>query len=279
MSPSSPAVSDVPKEDLDEALPSRAAAVHEIIRREGEKELRRDFFALFWSAIAAGLTMSTSFMGVGILRAHLPAGPASGLVEAAGYALGFIFVICAGQQLFTENTVTPVLPLMARPSLRTLGKLLRLWGSVLLGNVIGCLVAAAVFAFLPMFPPAVDQAFREIGHHLIGEPLAETFAKAILAGWLIATLVWMIHAVESGRIVLTFLVAYLMGIADVTHVIVGTIEAGYSVFLGEAGVADALLHFALPTLVGNVIGGTAIFALISHAQVRADVDMEAPARH
>lgn len=268
----SPAAPEVPKEELDETLPSKAAAVHEIIRREGEKELRRDFFALFWSAISAGLTMSTSFIGIGIFEAYLPDGPAFVFIQAAGYTLGFIFVICAGQQLFTENTVTPVLPFMSQPSMHMLGKLLRLWGTVLLGNMVGCLIAAAVFAFLPMFPSEVDQAFREIGHHLVEEPLGETFATAVLAGWLIATLVWMIHAFESGKIVLTFLIAYLMGIADVTHIVVGTIEAGYVVFLGEASVADALLHFALPTLLGNVIGGTVIFALISHAEVRADVD-------
>ncbi|HEY0296928.1 MAG TPA: formate/nitrite transporter family protein [Bordetella sp.] len=258
-------------DELSHTLPSKAVAVHEIIRKEGEKELSRDFLALFWSAIAAGLTMSTSMVGRGAMQAYLPDERWAFLIEAAGYTLGFIFVITAGQQLFTENTVTPVLPFMSRPSIRQLARLLRLWGIVLLGNLIGGLIAAAVFAWLPMFPPEIVEAFRKIGRHLLETPILTNFETAILAGWLIATLVWMLRAVENGKIALIFLVTYLMGIAGVAHVVVGTIEVGYLVLLGEASVADALSRSIIPTLVGNVIGGTFIFALISHAQVRADI--------
>lgn len=261
-------------EELTEKLPSKAAAVHEIIRKEGEKEMRRDFFALFWSAIAGGLIMSTSMLGRGVLQAYIPDAPWAVLIEAAGYTLGFIFVITAGQQLFTENTVTPVLPFMVQPTWRKLMQVLRLWGTVLLGNFIGGLIAAAVFAFLPMFSPEVDKELIALGHHLLEAPNGQTFATAVLAGWLIALLVWMIHAVENGRVLLIFLVTYLMGISDVSHVVVGMIEVTYLVLLGEATIANSLFHFVLPTLAGNIIGGTFIFALISHAQVRADVDLD-----
>ncbi|OWT73699.1 MULTISPECIES: formate/nitrite transporter family protein [unclassified Achromobacter] len=260
-------------EELSEALPSKAAAVHEIIRREGEKELRRDFFALFWSAIAGGLIMSTSMLGRGVLQAYLPEAPWVILVEAMGYTLGFIFVITAGQQLFTENTVTPVLPFMARPTWAKLLQVFRLWATVLLGNFLGGLIAAAVFAYLPMFSPEVDEAFVSLGKHLLEAPKGQSFATAVLAGWLIALLVWMIHAVETGRVMLIFLVTYLMGIADVAHVVVGMIEVTYLVLLDDATAIDALTTFVLPTLLGNIVGGTFIFALISHAQVRADVDV------
>ncbi|SAI12419.1 Inner membrane protein yfdC [Bordetella ansorpii] len=261
-------------DELTERLPSKAAAVHEIIRKEGEKEMRRDFFALFWSAIAGGLIMSTSMLGRGVLQAYVPDVPWAVLVEAAGYTLGFIFVITAGQQLFTENTVTPVLPFMSQPTWAKLMQLLRLWGTVLLGNFIGGLIAASVFAYLPMFSPEVNKAFVEMGHHLLEAPNGQTFATAVLAGWLIALLVWMIHAVESGRILLIFLITYLMGISDVSHVVVGMIEVTYLVLLGEATIGDSLLNFVLPTLIGNIIGGTFIFALISHAQVRADANLD-----
>lgn len=264
-------------EELSEKLPSKAAAVHEIIRQEGEKEMRRDFFALFWSAIAGGLIMSTSMLGRGVLQAYLPDAPWAILVEAMGYTLGFIFVITAGQQLFTENTVTPVLPFMSQPGWIQLFKLLRLWGTVLLGNFAGGLIAAAVFAYLPMFSPEVDKEFLALGHHLLDAPNGQSFATAVLAGWLIALLVWMIHAVESGRILLIFLITYLMGISDVAHVVVGTIEVTYLVLLNETTISAALGNFVLPTLLGNIVGGTFIFALISHAQVRADAGLdEAP---
>ena len=263
-------------EELTEKLPSKAAAVHEIIRKEGEKEMRRDFFALFWSAIAGGLIMSTSMLGRGVLQAYLPDAPWAILIEAMGYTLGFIFVITAGQQLFTENTITPVLPFMSQPTWIKLIKLLRLWGTVLMGNFVGGLIAAAVFAYLPMFSSEVDKEFLALGHHLLEVPNDKSFATAVLAGWLIALLVWMIHAVETGRVLLIFLITYLMGISDVAHVVVGTIEVTYLVLLGEATISESLSRFVLPTLLGNIVGGTFIFALISHAQVRADVGLDAP---
>ncbi len=41
----------------EDRLPSRAMAIHEHIRQDGEKEMERDAMALLWSAIAAGLSM------------------------------------------------------------------------------------------------------------------------------------------------------------------------------------------------------------------------------
>ncbi|WP_440975831.1 formate/nitrite transporter family protein [Pseudoxanthomonas winnipegensis] len=263
---------NVREEELEERAPSKAAAVHERISRQGEKELARDFFALFWSAIAAGMTMSMSFLGRALLQAYLPDAPAAFLIEAAGYALGFVFVISAGQQLFTENTITPVLPVMRNFSLHSLGRLLRLWGIVLLGNLVGGFIAAAVFAWLPMFTPEVDKALLEIGLHLGQVPLATTFGTAVLAGWLIATLVWMLHAIEQNKLAMIVIVTWLMGVAGVAHVVVGTIEVMYVILLGQAQVWPSLVGVVLPALVGNVLGGTFIFALMSHAQVKADVE-------
>ncbi len=99
-------------------LPSPAAAVHEQIRLEGEKELERDGMALLWSAIAAGLSISASLMVKGILHARLPDSPERFFIENIGYTVGFIIVIMARQQLFTENTVTAVLPIMHKPTLK-----------------------------------------------------------------------------------------------------------------------------------------------------------------
>lgn len=55
----------------------------------------------------------------------------------ASYTFGFIAVIIARQQLFTENTLTVALPVMTTSSWRQIGLLIRLWGVVLAGNLIG----------------------------------------------------------------------------------------------------------------------------------------------
>lgn len=76
------------------------------------KRVERDAMALLWSAIAAGLSMGASLLAKGIFHVELEGVPCSFLLENLGYTFGFIIVIMARQQLFTENTVTAVLPVM-----------------------------------------------------------------------------------------------------------------------------------------------------------------------
>ncbi|STH55161.1 transporter protein [Escherichia coli] len=140
------------KIEIDEdRLPSRAMAIHEHIRQDGEKELERDAMALLWSAIAAGLSMGASLLAKGIFHVELEGVPGSFLLENLGYTFGFIIVIMARQQLFTENTVTAVLPVMQKPTMSNVGLLMRLWGVVLLGNILGTGIAAWAFEYMPIF--------------------------------------------------------------------------------------------------------------------------------
>ena len=95
------------EEKVEEAHRPDALILHEIIRREGEEELRRTAFALTLSGFAAGLTMGFSLIVPGVLKAHLPEAPWAELVSSVGYSIGFLIVVLGRQQLFTENTVTP----------------------------------------------------------------------------------------------------------------------------------------------------------------------------
>lgn len=258
-------------EQIEDTLPSAAAAVHEIIRREGEKEMNRGALALLWSAIAAGLTMSTSFIAKGILQAYLSAESGFFLVVAMGYTMGFILVVTARQQLFTENTITPILPLMTRPSLAKLRCVLRLWGIVFVGNLLGGALAAFIFVRLPVFSPDVLAQFSAIGLHMMENSAAEMFAKGILAGWLVATMVWVLAGITYAKVLMIFLITYLIALGGFTHIIVGSIEVFFLLFNHELTLGSAVFLFALPTLFGNIVGGTCIFALISHAQIRGDM--------
>ncbi|MFI8416773.1 formate/nitrite transporter family protein [Serratia sp. NPDC078593] len=255
-----------------EKLPSHAAAVHEQIRMEGEKELERDGLALLWSAIAAGLSMGASLMAKGILHTRLPDDPSRFFIENIGYTVGFIIVIMARQQLFTENTVTAVLPIMHKPTPKNGLILLRLWSVVLLGNLVGTGLAATAFIHLPVFDAATRQAFVSLAEEVMQNTPGEMFTKGILAGWIIATMVWMLPSAGAAKIWTIVLMTYLVAIADLTHIVVGSVEILYLVFSGVIAWHEFLYPFALPTLAGNIIGGTFIFALISHAQIRNDMN-------
>lgn len=262
----------------EDALPSRAAAVHEQIRQEGEKELERDGLALLFSAIAAGLSMGASLMAKGIFQVNLHDVPGGFLLENLGYTFGFIIVIMARQQLFTENTVTAVLPVMHKPSGSNVLLLMRLWGLVLLGNLIGTALAALAFNHMPIFDDAVRGAFVTISQKVMENTPGEMFANAVVSGWIIATMVWMFPSAGAAKIWIIILMTWLVALGDLAHIVVGSVETFYLVFNGDIPWQEFIWPFALPTLAGNIIGGTFIFALISHAQIRNDMSNKAKAK-
>ncbi len=246
-------------------------AIHEHIRQDGEKELERDAMALLWSAIAAGLSMGASLLAKGIFHVQLDGVPGGFLLENLGYTFGFIIVIMARQQLFTENTVTAVLPIMQKPTAGNFGLLMRLWGIVLFGNVLGTGVAAWAFEYMPIFDEETRDAFVKIGMDVMKNSPTEMFANAIISGWLIATMVWMFPAAGAAKIVVIILMTWLIALGDTTHIVVGSVEILYLVFNGTVHWSEFFWPFALPTLAGNICGGTFIFALMSHAQIRNDM--------
>ena len=258
--------------EMDEdRLPSRAMAIHEHIRQDGEKELERDAMALLWSAIAAGLSMGASLLAKGVFHVNLDGVPGSFLLENLGYTFGFIIVIMARQQLFTENTVTAVLPVMQKPSGSNFLLLLRLWGIVLLGNLIGTGLAAYAFEYMPIFDEQTRDAFVKIGMDVMKNTPGEVFANAFISGYIIATIDRIIPASGSAKIVVIIIMTWLVALGDLTHIVVGSVEILYLVFNGTIHWSDFFWPFALPTLAGNICGGTFIFALISHAQIRNDM--------
>jgi formate/nitrite transporter FocA (FNT family) len=256
--------------EVEQKRPPRVAVLHETIRLEGEEELSRGLLALSLSALAAGLSMGFSMLARGLLHRHLDGLPGAFLVESLGYTFGFLVVILARQQLFTENTMTAVLPLMTHPSLRKLGSLLRLWGVVFAGNMVGTALFAYGILHMQLFDEPTRTALLGIGTEVMGNTPLQMFTKGIVAGWLIATMVWLLPAAEQARITVIVLTTYLIALGGFTHIIVGSVETLYLVFAGSLSFVGFVTDFALPTLAGNIVGGSCIFALISHAQVRGD---------
>lgn len=260
------------KVEVERKRPPRAAVLHEIIRSDGEQELKRSISALGWSSLAAGLSMGFSLLARGVLRRYVGDMPGGFLIESLGYPLGFLLVILSRQQLFTENIMTAVLPVMTEPTLKNFRCFLRLWSIVLVGNLIGVSLFAFGLLHLQQVDAATQKAFVEVGEALMVNTPWQMFTKGILAGWLISMMVWMLAAVEHSRFTVILMSTYVIAIGGFTHIVVGSVEAMYLVFAGRLAFLDCVTQFALPTLAGNIVGGSLIFALISHAQVRSDVE-------
>ncbi len=264
-------LSEKEKADVEEAQRPRAPVVYEIVRLEGENELCRPVSSLWWSGVAAGISIGFSFISQGALAAFLPKAGWSHAISGFGYATGFVIVILGRHQLFTENVLTAVLPVVARWKLGWLLRMLRLWGVVLAANVAGCFIFACAFALLPILSGNIGVELEQLVHALMQNSPGEMFAKGIGAGWLIAALVWIIASAEGMEIFVIVLLTYLIALLGFTHIVAGTAEALYGWFMGLASLRDIILRFFLPTLAGNVFGGTVLFSVLSYAQVREEI--------
>ena len=254
-----------------ESVRHRAAVVYEIIRLQGETELRRPASALWWSGVAAGISIGLSFLTEAALAAHLPATDWTPVVAKLGYAVGFLIVILGHQQLFTENVLTAVLPVISRRRFSWLLRMLRLWTIVLAANIVGCAIFALFFAWLPVLGPDVKIAMGHIVEHVMANTPFEMFVKGIGAGWIIAALVWILSSSEGAEFLIITLLTYLIALFGFTHIVAGSAEAIYGYLTGMITVEKAALGFFLPTLAGNVFGGTVLFSVLSYAQVREEI--------
>ncbi|MBA2125545.1 formate transporter [Hyphomicrobium methylovorum] len=259
------------RQQVRESVRHRPAVVYEIIRIQGEIELRRPMSALWWSGVAAGISIGFSFLTEAALAAHLPASEWSTLVAKLGYAVGFLIVILGHQQLFTENVLTAVLPVIARKQLFWFLKMLRLWGLVLAANLTGCLIFALALAWLPIVPPDVGRALMEIVDNVMRNTPLEMFARGIGSGWLIAALVWILSATAGVEFIVITLLTYLIALFGFTHIVAGSVEMLYALLQHQITWDMAIFGFFLPTLAGNVFGGTVLFSVLSYAQVREEI--------
>ena len=247
-----------------------ATVVHETVREEGERELSRHPTALAFSALAAGLSMGFSMVGEGLLFAHLPNVPWRLAIASLGYSLGFVIVILGRQQLFTENTLTAILPLLAHPDLKTVIRVARLWAVVLLANLIGAYIFAAVVAYTPLFSPDVNAAFVAVSRLGLRGNFGLVVLRGVFAGWLIALMVWLLPAAENARLQIIILVTYIVALGSFAHIIAGSVDTLYLVCIGAIGWGEALGGFIAPTLLGNILGGVALVAALNYAQVASE---------
>jgi formate-nitrite transporter family protein len=255
------------KKQVEERLAIGANVVYETIRLEGEQELQRTASALAWSAFAAGLSMGFSFVAEGLLMAHLPDAPWRLLITRLGYSVGFLIVVLGRQQLFTENTLTVVLPFLLRKDGKTLGRMLRLWAIVLTLNLCGTFLFALCVAKIPIFDARMQACLTEIGAAHLGASFGIALVRSVFAGWLIALMVWLLPAAESARVSIIIIITYLIGLGEFNHIIAGSTTVFYLVAKGDISFATYLTQFFAPVVVGNVIGGFSLVAALGHAQV------------
>jgi len=245
--------------------------VHEVVRLQGEEELKRPVPALLLSGLAAGIAISASLLAELYLRMRLPDTKWAELIFFLGYPIGYIIVIMGRLQLFTESTVTAVLPVATNPTWRNFGRLGRLWSCVLVANLVGVVIVAGLMAGEVIITHDQRVVAIDIVAKLMLQEGSKTFTLGIPAGFLMAAIAWILPNAKGVEFWVIGALTYLIALGGFSHVVTGSSQVAFLWLNGRMSFPEAMFDFVLPALAGNIIGGTCLFALLAHGQMRSDV--------
>lgn len=235
---------------------------------EGEEIFKIKNQAITLSAIIAGLEIGFSYLLICIL-AFLLTGKMSDEVVVKMYALvyplGFIFVILGKSALFTEQTSVLTLPVLNGQ--RKIQELLRIWGLVIVGNVFGGILFVLFIGSLgPRLGLFTHETMAKVGEHVVDHDGWTLFLSAIVAGWLMGLLNWLLNSTINSltRILLIVIITGVIGFGGFHHSIVGNIEVFGAVLYSNSVTVVDYLTFLLLALLGNSIGGGIVVGLFKY---------------
>jgi formate-nitrite transporter family protein len=250
----------------------KAHEIFEHAAESGRDELSRSTRALAISGLAGGFTMGLTGMAVAIARAFLPSGPTSELISYMFYPLGFIAVIIGRAQLFTENTLYPVVLVLT--DRRHIKNTLRLWGIVFAANVAGALLFAVLAVRAPTLQPKVVGELVALGTDMVAASTSTVFWSGVIGGWLIAFVAWVVTASQwtIGQVVMIWLLTFVVGAGHFAHCIATSNEI-LAAWLGGSVPLSSFFHWLFFATAGNIFGGVTIVSLLNWGQVHAGEEL------
>ena len=160
---------------------------------------------------------------------------------------------------------------------RKLPNVLRLWGAVLVANLIGAALFACVLGHTALVESDTNAELGAIARDVLAPAWGVKLLRAVYAGWLIALMVWLLPGAESARLAAIVVPTYLIALGHFGHSVAGSVDVLYLVFRGQTP-WGAYSDFFVPTLLGNVLGGVTLVALLNHGQVAAGGDAASGAK-
>ena len=147
--------------------------------------------------------------------------------------------------------------------------MLRLWAVIFVFNVLGVMAFAFVFAHGGILGSAASELLLDEVATKMTEGFWEVTLKAVIGGWLVALIAWMVAASHDtiSQIFFIWLLVLLIPAAGLAHCIAGSAEVLISVFSGETSWTEYLGRFLFPATLGNTIGGLVLVTLLNYGQV------------
>jgi len=238
-----------------------AAADEEIT--EGRREL-------FFSALAGGFAITITVLVYASLWATTGAGDDGAstetVVAALLYPIGFIYIIIGGYQLYTENTLPPVALVLER--LASVPALLRNWSIVALGNFTGSAIGALVLAYTGVLGPEAAEAVTYFGTKGIEESAQNLFFKGVMAGLVVAGVVWVEYAARDtiSRLLAVYIAFLCVPLGGLYHVVVSFTEMVYLFLEGDVALYVGMVDFVIPVFLGNTVGGIVLVTVVNYYQ-------------
>lgn len=250
-----------------------APQIFDAAKENARGEARRSSRTLAFSGLAGGLVMGLTGLSVAAVRAVLGNGSWQEFVSYLFYPTGFIAVIIGRAQLFTENTLYPVLLILdeRKQRARYAAETLRLWSVVFAANVLGAFAFAALVMQTGALPGEVSRELINLGRSAVSGNTSHFFWGGIIGGWLIALVAWVVTASHwtIGQLAMIWLLTFVVGIGRFSHCIATSGEILSAVVSGVLSPA-AYLHWLLFATLGNIVGGVIMVSVLNYGQVRLE---------
>jgi formate-nitrite transporter family protein len=259
-----------PKRDEELGGETRRLTAPEIFHQVAEDaraELKRSNSNLAFSGLAGGLTLGLTGLSVAAVRDMLGRGDWQDLVSYLAYPIGFIAVIIGRAQLFTENTLYPVILVLDERG--HFWHTLRLWGVVFASNLLGATLFAVLAVKSGALRPGIAEQLVALGADAVQGPFAHIFWSGVIGGWLIALVAWVVTASQwtIGQLAMVWLLTFVVGVGKFSHCIVTSSEIISAILMGQVAVGTYVL-WLLTATAGNIVGGVVIVSVLNYGQVR-----------
>jgi len=257
------------------ATKKSAPQVFEPLVEEGGIELQRSTPDLIFSGLIAGLDIGFGPLAMAVVAGRLHTLLHLTVTQAIFfggflYPLGFIFVIAGRSELYTENTLTPVVGILTGEG--TVGKVIRRWSIVLVCNIIGSIIFSVLVAHTGIVFDPYTAIYREMGMGLVTHPFLQAALAGVFGGWLVALLSWLLQATEGSatHFLMTYVVTYLLVGLTLYHCVIGSTEVLLGMFAGAPITwLTWLTSFLLPAVIGNTVGAVVFVTALKGFQARS----------
>ncbi len=248
----------MPADSLDAHRPAEIAA---LIETAGVAKAALPLHRIATLAVLAGafIGFGSAFWCVAMAGADPGFGPAR-VLGGAVFALGLILVVVGGAELFTGNA----LMVMAAVDRRiTVGALLRNWGIVYVGNLVGAVGLAMAFRMSGLLDgPMGETAARAASAKAALDPV-EALVRGALCNALVCLAVWLSFAARSATDKILCVLWPVAGFValGLEHSVANMFLLPAGIWAGAEVTAGAAVGNLFWVTLGNIIGGAGGVAL------------------